>query len=229
MKRILLLTTLLVAIVTGVMLTGCRNTVKPEINGSEHQPIMDGWTYEMAGEYWLQSALEGERSNVTAEGKAWMTPEQLASIDDENIQVRLPLSPEGTDPLPHNDRTYREAENGGFITFHLMSEEQLAADSALQALLRSEQLTTRQTMTVGTAELQLKETMYELMDTMTCYVQQRGRGIYTLYTIRDQGTTVCPDGYPMPLAAIIAVHPGADSLTICRGNDLGPNYIVEKK
>jgi len=212
-----------------LLFTACNVVHKPDINGSEHQPLMHGWTYEQAGEYWLQSTLDRERGEALNEGKSWMTPEQLASIDDENIQVRLPLAPEGTNPLPRNGITYRQAESDGFIKFQLMSEVELQADTILGATLRAEEYTASQLMTVGKADVWLKELMYFDTDTTTtCYVQKRGRGIYTLYYIMDRGTRSFPDGRIVSLAAVIAVHPGADSLTICRGNALEPAYVGEE-
>ena len=215
--------------VAALGLAGCNIVHKPDINGSDHQPMMHGWTYEQAGEYWLQAALDEERGNVSFEGRPWMTPEALASIDDENIQVDLPLAPKGTNPQPRNGTTYRQAENDGFVTFHLMGQTQLAADTMLAGTLKYEKLTLGQMMTIGKADVRLQEPMYDSQDTtLTCYVQQRGRGIYTLYYITNYGTNAYPQGTFTSIAAVIAVHPGSDSLTICRGNTIGPAYIAEK-
>lgn len=216
------------------LLTACNlfhRPDKPDINGWETgQPIMDGWTYEQAGEYWLQSALDEERGNFIRGERQWMTPEKLADYDDVNIQVHLPLAPEGTNPQPLNDVTYRQAESDGFITFHLKTEAELRADSVLTGALRSSNLALEKALTIGTAEVWLKEMMYfDLDTTLACYVQQRGRGIYTLYYVADRGTHSYPLGHLQSLAAVIAVHPGADSITICRGNFLGPSYQAEKK
>ena len=49
MKKMLLLTAV-------VLLTSCHMG-RPDINGSKHQPIMHGWTYEQAGEFWLAADL----------------------------------------------------------------------------------------------------------------------------------------------------------------------------
>ena len=207
----------------------CNRPLKPEINGSDHQPILDGWTYEEAGEYWLTDALDLERGGVAQEGASWMTAEQLANLEDENIQVHLPLAPEGSNPQPLDGATYSEAEEGGFVTFHLMDDSVLEADSLLNGALKELELTAKDMMTIGRADVNLREVAYAYLDTtLTCYVQQRGRGIYTLYYIADLHTYTYPYGRIQSLAAVMAVHPGADSITICRGNILGPNYIREK-
>lgn len=55
MKKLTITTS---AIATGLLitiLTGCNIIHKPDINGSDRQPIMHGWTREQAGEYWLQA------------------------------------------------------------------------------------------------------------------------------------------------------------------------------
>lgn len=72
--------------------TSCNIIHKPDINGSKRQPIMHGWTLQQAGEYWLQSDLDVERSQAIHSGGEWMTAEQLASLDDENVKVNLPLA-----------------------------------------------------------------------------------------------------------------------------------------
>lgn len=80
MKKLLFL-----AIVT-TWLVACTLVHKPDINGSDHQPMMHGWSHEQAGEYWLQSVLDKDLANEHP-----MTAEQLSTLDDENIQVHLPL------------------------------------------------------------------------------------------------------------------------------------------
>lgn len=197
MKYSIITFTLAVAL-SAFGLTGCNVIHKPDINGSEHQPLMHGWTYEQAGEYWLQSALDDDLNSEHP-----MTAEKLAKFDDENIRVNLPLAPEGTNPQPRYEVIYRQQDTGGFLTFHTYGDTLMA-------------------------DVLLKEMMYFDQDTtLACYVQQRGRGIYTLYYIADRGTKAYPDGHKRAVAAVIAVHPGADSLTICRGNMLGPDYFAE--
>ena len=218
-----------ISIITVIALFASCNVIhKPDINGSDRQPIMHGWTFEQAGEYWLRSDLDSERSSATRSGGEWMSAEQLASLDDENVQVKLPLAPEGTNPLPRNGITYRQADTDGFITFNL-DEKELVADTILSAVLSADSLTVQQLMTVGKAQVCLKEPLYFSNDTiMNCYVQQRGRGIYTLYYITDRGTRHYPHGRLQSFAAVVSVYANADSLVICRGNNLGPAYKIKK-
>ena len=217
-----------VAIVTIMVLTGCNIWHKPDINGSKRQPIMHGWTLQQAGEYWLQSDLDVERSQAIHSGGEWMTAEQLASLDDENVKVNLPLAPEGANPLPRNGIEYRQADTEGFITFNF-NEKELAADTILSEYLAADSLTIKQLMTVGKAQVNLKEPLYFINDTtLNCYVQQRGRGIYTLYYVTDRGTRHYPHGRLRSIAAVISVYEGADSLVICRGNMLGAAYKAKK-
>lgn len=211
-----------------VLFASCNVIHKPDINGSDRQPIMHGWTREQAGEYWLQSDLDSERSSATRNGGEWMSAEQLASLDDENVQVKLPLAPEGTNPQPRNGIAYRQTDTDGFITFSF-DEKELVADTILSAALNADSLTTKQLMTVGKAQVSLKEPLYFTNDTVfNCYVQQRGRGIYTLYYVTDRGTRHYPHGRLQSLAAVISVYEGADSLVICRGNRLGAAYKIKK-
>ncbi len=194
-----IITLTVVAALSAFGLTGCNIVHKPDINGSEHQPLLHGWTFEQAGEFWLQSALDDDLNSESP-----MTAEQLARLDDENIRVNLPLAPESTNPQPRQKTIYRQQDTGGFLTFHSHGDTLMA-------------------------DVLLKEMMYFDQDTtLTCYVQQRGRGIYTLYYIANRGTRAYPDGHKRAVAAVIAVHPGSDSLTICRGNQIGPAYICEK-
>ena len=180
-----IITLTVVAALTAFGLTGCNIVHKPDINGSEHQPLLHGWTFEQAGEFWLQSALDDDLNSESP-----MTAEQLARLDDENIRVNLPLAPEGTNPQPRQKTIYRQQDTGGFLTFHSHGDTLMA-------------------------DVLLKEMMYFDQDTtLTCYVQQRGRGIYTLYYITNYGTNAYPQGTFTSIAAVIAVHPGSDSLTI---------------
>ncbi len=224
MSKIKILSTLAMLAV----FTSCNIIHKPDINGSKRQPIMHGWTLQQAGEYWLQSDLDVERSQAIHSGGEWMTAEQLASLDDENVKVNLPLAPEGTNPLPRNGIEYRQADTEGFITFNF-NEKELAADTILSEYLAADSLTIKQLMTIGKAQIDLKEPLYFINDTtLNCYVQQRGRGIYTLYYVTDRVTRHYPHGRLRSLAAVISVYEGADSLVICRGNMLGAAYKAKK-
>ena len=109
------------------------------------------------------------------------------------------------------------------------NEKELAADTILSEYLAADSLTIKQLMTVGKAQVNLKEPLYFINDTtLNCYVQQRGRGIYTLYYVTDRGTRHYPHGRLRSIAAVISVYEGADSLVICRGNMLGAAYRAKK-
>lgn len=229
MNKIATLTT--VAALSAPWLTGCNVVHKPDINGSETQPIMHGWTHEQAGEYWLQSELHSELCNViSGEGK-WKTAEQLAEFRMENICVLLPLAPKGTNPEPRPGKTYRQPEYDSYVRFTPMGAAELQADTILMPALQAAGTSPKQLLTAGRAEVWLKEPAYFNEDSVavSCYYQQRGRGIYTLYRIANRGTYSYPKGEVQTMAAVIAVYPGGDSLSVNRGNMMGPNYYLSDK
>lgn len=125
------LSTLAAMMAAALLLTAC-NWGRSNINGwKSGQPIMDGWTHEMAGEYWLPSVMADQQPQ---------TAEEVANLQKVNVQVNLPVHEEN--PMPHDGITYRQASTGGFITFHLTPVE---GDTLCP---------------VGTADLHLKEPMY---------------------------------------------------------------------
>ena len=106
------LSTLAAMMAAALLLTAC-NWGRPNINGwKSGQPIMDGWTHEMAGEYWLPSVMADQQPQ---------TAEEVANLQKVNVQVNLPVHEEN--PMPHDGITYRQASTGGFITFHLTPVE----------------------------------------------------------------------------------------------------------
>lgn len=198
------LSTLAAMMAATLLLTAC-NWGRPNINGwKSGQPIMDGWTHEMAGEYWLPSVMADQQPQ---------TAEEVANLQKVNVQVNLPVHEEN--PMPHDGITYRQASTGGFITFHLTPVE---GDTLCP---------------VGTADLHLKEPMYFDRDSLkTVRVKSHGKGIFSTYSIKQQPLRGQPKRYAEELewnAAIISVYPGGDSLLICRGNTLGEAYVAEKK
>lgn len=195
---------IIVALTASTLLLTACNLGRPNINGGKTgQPIMDGWTFEMAGEFWLPSVLHDEKPQ---------TPEEVAHLNKVNVQVNLPVHE--SNPMPLDGVTYRQASTGGFITFHLTPVE----GDTLHP--------------IGTAEMQLRERMYWEQDTLTdIRVQSRGKGIFTLYHIerqRKRGEPNQYNQYPQWNAAIISVYPGGDSLLICRGNWVGDAYVAER-
>ena len=190
-----------------LVLTAC-NLGRPNINGGKTgQPIMDGWTYEQAGEYWLPSVFSEKNPQ---------TPEEVATLNKVNVQVNLPVH-EGN-PMPRDGVTYRQASSDGFITFHLSQPTHKADDDTIDTAI------------IDTADMFLRERMYFEQDSLTnARVKSWGKGIFTLYTVNKRiakkaGAT--SDGMEF-LPAIISVYPGGDSLLICRGNFTDDAYIAD--
>ena len=185
------------------LLTAC-NLGRPNINGEKTgQPIMDGWLFEQAGEFWLPSVIRELNPQ---------TPEEWANLNKVNVQVKLPVH-EG-DPMPKDGATYRQASTHGYITFHLQGMEGDTLNP------------------IGTADLWLKESNYFGQDTtFTVRVLQQGKGIFSTYHIKRQRQRGEPERYEEWVEwypAIISVYPGGDSLLICRGNFLGDVYKLEE-
>ena len=85
--------------------------------------------------------------------------------------------------------------------------------------------------TIGVADYRLSEPLYFSFNEKgaTSMVQNRGKGIFTLYHMnrvrnREDGTVWYE---PQWDAAVISVFPGADSLLICRGNTIYEAYTAE--
>ena len=189
-------------VVSVFLLTAC-NLGRPNINGGKTgQPIMDGWTHEQAGEYWLPSVI----SELSPE-----TPEEWASLSKVNVQVNLPVQ-DGA-PMPKDGVTYRQASSGGYIVFHLSPVEGDTLNP------------------VGTAELFLKEWGYfDHKTTETVRVKNPGKGIFSTYHIRRERMRGEEERYKEWMEwypAIISVYPGGDSLLICRGNRVEEAYVAE--
>lgn len=187
---------------TALLLTAC-NLGHPTINGGKTgQPIMDGWTFEMAGEYWLPSVMADKKPQ---------TPEEVANLTEVNVQVKLPVH-EGN-PMPHDGVTYRQASTGGYITFHMTPIEGDTLNP------------------VGTVEMLLKEDMYWERDTVRdVRVRSYGKGIFSTYAINRERQRGEPERSRESVAiipAIISVYPGGDSLLISRGNMLYDAYVAE--
>lgn len=186
---------------TATLLVGC-NFGRPIINGEKTgQPIMDGWTRQMAGEYWLPSVLAD---------KAPKTPEEVANLNEVNVQVKLPVHE--SNPMPQDGVTYRQASTGGYITFHLTTVEGDTLNP------------------IGTAEMHLRESDYFDVDTIKdVRLLSYGKGIFTTYHIQRQISKKKPEPYEWVenYPAIISVYPGGDSLIICRGNSIDDAYVAE--
>ena len=196
-------TNLIAIVIASVLLiTACN--IRPNINGDKTgMPIMDGWTFEMAGEYWMPSVL----SEVNPK-----TAEEVANLNKVHVQVALPVH-EGN-PMPREGVTYRQTSTDGYITFHFTPIEGDTLNP------------------VGTAEMHLKESGSFGIDTIKeARVVSYGKGIFTTYHIERQrlrGEEERYDEWREWYPAIISVYPGGDSLLICRGNFVGDAYVAEK-
>jgi hypothetical protein len=195
-------TMIVLMVATSALLMTACNFGRPVINGGKTgQPIMDGWTFQMAGEYWLPSVM-GELNP--------QTPEEFASLNKVNVQVKLPVFE--SNPMPKDGVIYRQASTGGFVTFHLTEVEGDTLNP------------------VGTAEMWLREEGYFENDTTEVRVLSRGKGIFTVYHIerqRQRGEPVRYEEFVRTDPAIISVYPDGDSLLICRGNFMGDAYVAE--
>lgn len=183
---------------------------EPYINGgNSDQPIMDGWTFEMAAEYYLREELGYEYSRVIRNEDNWRSPQALATLTWGHVQVKLPVQQE--DVMPRFGVTYRQPETGGTITFNgPPSSLPTIYGDTLQA--------------VGEATFHLEDPMYDYQsETNTAYIQSRGQGLYTLFLMegkRNPDTNEWQDDCnPSWFPVIISVYPGGDSLTISRGLD----------
>ena len=194
------------------LMAGCIPGNPHRINGKNTgQPIMDGWTRQQAGEFWLAATLTDNWSDVINAKRGWMTAEELASLSNVNVKVTLPVHPEN--PMPKMGVTYRQKSTGGYITFR---DSVIVGDTL---------------HTIGVADYQLCEPLYFSFNEKgaTSMVQNRGKGIFTLYHMnrvrnREDGTARYE---PQWDAAVISVFPGADSLLICRGNTIYEAYTAE--
>lgn len=154
---------------------------------------------------WLSGTLN------SPEGHA-LTADSLATLsEDRSIRsIALPVS--ATDVLPHMG-TYRHVATGGTLTFRPYANEKDTINPVCKVDLRV-----------------VIHSYYDttcLPDTAeTACVQNRGKGILAFYHIvhgggPNGGRHRCydkhPDGYPQYWGALVAVHPGADSLTISWG------------
>ncbi|MBO4672811.1 MAG: hypothetical protein J5616_00465 [Bacteroidaceae bacterium] len=189
---------------TALLLTAC-NFGRPIINGEKTgQPIMDGWTYEMAGEHWLPAVMTDQKPQ---------TPEEVANLSEVNVQVKLPVH--DGNPMPLDGVTYRQASTGGYITFHLNPVEGDTLNP------------------IGTAEMLLKESGYFDLDTIKdVRLLSYGKGIFSTYHIMRQRQRGEPERYNEWVEnypAILSVYPGGDSLLICRGNFVADAYVAEKE
>lgn len=201
MNRNMMTIAIMAAIAT--LLVAC-NFGRPIINGEKTgQPIMDGWTRQMAGEFWLPSVFID---------KAPQTPEEVANLNEVNVQVKLPVYE--SNPIPRDGVTYRQASTGGHITFHLSPVEGDTLNP------------------IGIAEMHLRESGYFDIDTIKdARLLSYGKGIFSTYHIQRQLPRKEPQRYIEWVEyypAIISVYPGGDSLIICRGNSIGDAYVAEQ-
>ena len=210
-----------------LLMTACGpkkpNVDEPEeeewnINGGDSdQPIMDGWTYEMAAEYYMQGELDFDYGHVKRGDRDWLTPDSLSRLTNGHVQVNIPLQPQ--DNKPRIGVTYRQPEEGGTITFNGGPED---LPTIYGDTLPS----------VAQATFHFKDALYDYQaEPYTAYVQSRGKGLYTLYRMegmRDEDTNKWVDhSNPVWYPVIISVYPGGDSLVISRGMHWLETFVPE--
>ena len=189
------------------------------INGGDSdQPIMDGWTFEMAAEYYLADELEYDYSRVVRGESDWLTPDSLTRLTHGHVQVNIPLQQQ--DAKPRFGVTYRQPETGGTIIFK--------DTPSLQPTRYGDTLPA-----IGEATFHFDDDMYDYQtEPYTAYVQSRGKGLYTLYRMdrsRDPETNEWRDhSNPVWYPVIISVYPKGDSLVISRGMSALETFIPEQ-
>lgn len=189
------------------------------INGGDSdQPIMDGWTYEMAAEYYMQSELQYDYGYVLRCERSWLDPDTLARLTNGHVQVNIPVQKQ--DNKPRFNIVYQQPETGGTIIFS-------GSPQRLPTIYGDE------LPSIGEATCHFKDVEYDyLTEPYTAYVQSRGKGLYTLFRmegLRDEETDEwvehCnPIWYPV----IISVYPRGDSLVISRGMSALETFVPEK-
>lgn len=210
----------LTIIATGLLMTAC-NAGRPNINGGDSdQPIMDGWTFEQASEFWLASVLTDERTAVLNGEGEWLTPDSLAHLTKGHVRVKLPIH--DGDPTPHWGVTYRQPQTGGFITFR---------DSAATHLTVSGDTL----QSIGLAHYHFCDNMLPESADTTVFVQSRGKGLFTGFLMNrvrkhhDDGTwTWQKNGNPEWFPFIVSIYPGGDSLLVSRGLNPVEVFVIEK-
>ncbi len=189
------------------------------INGGDtDQPIMDGWTFERAAEFYLAEQLDYDYSHVVRGESGWLTPDSLARLTNGHVQVKIPVQQQDT--KPRFEVTYRQPETGGTISFRdSPSRQPTRYGDTLQA--------------IGEATFQFKDALYDYQtESFTAYVQSRGKGIYTLFRMegsRDPDTKEWRDhSNPAWYPAIISVYPQGDSLVISRGMSALETFVPQR-
>ena len=192
-----------------LLLTAC-GFGRPQINGGDSdQPIMDGWTYEEAAEYWLGSVLDDEHT-LAANGKAqWLTPDSLARLTKGHVNLSLPVH--DSQPLPRWGVTYRQARTGGYITFRdSASTHPLVSGDILQS--------------VGMISYHFQDNQLPQVTDSTAYMQSRGKGLFTAFWLskvrtrqKDGSWIIEPNEGAKWCPFVISVYPGGDSLLVSRG------------
>lgn len=189
-----------------------------EINGGDSdQPIMDGWTFEMAAEFYLADELNYDYSHVVRGERDWLTPDSLARLTKGYVQVDIPVQEKNA--KPRFNVTYRQPNAGGTITF--------SGESTSNVTIYGDALPA-----IGEATFHFADDMYDYQsEPYTAYVQSRGLGLYTLYRMegtRDENKEWHDHSNPIWYPVIISVYPGGDSLVISRGMGALETFVPEK-
>lgn len=202
-----------------LILTAC-SLGRPSINGGDtDQPIMDGWTMEMAAEYWLASVLGYEHAAVVNDKGQWLTPDSLAHLTKGHVRVDLPIHE--SNPMPRFDVTYRQPKTGGIISFsNSPSQQPTISGDTLQS--------------IGLIHYHFLDNMYRDTADTTVYVQSHGKGLFTGFRMshvrkrEDDGSWKWVEhGMAQWSPFVISVYPGGDSLVVSRGLKCIETFIAD--
>ena len=209
-----------------LLLTAC-SFGRPRINGGDtDQPILDGWTYQQAAEYWLALLLDGEYSSVANGKAAWLAPDSLARLTKGHVHLSLPVH--DGDPEPLWGATYHQVRTGGFMTFRdSATTHPLASGDTLRS--------------VGMVRYHFQDSLLPEAADTTVFMQSRGKGLFTGFLVsrvrtrqKDGSWKSESNGSPRWCPFVVSVYPGGDSLLVSRGlnavevfvrNDNSPNNI----
>ena len=203
-----------------ILMTAC-SFGRPQINGGDSdQPIMDGWTYQQAAEYWLGSLLDEEHSAV-ANGKGqWLVADSLARLTKGHVHLNLPIS--DSQPLPRWGVSYRQPHTGGYISFRdSTATHPLASGDTLQS--------------IGIISYHFQDSMFPESADSTVFMYRRGKGLFTGFWLskvrsrqKDGAWVTEPNSGAKWCPFVISVYPSGDSLLVSRGQEALEVFVDEQ-
>ena len=141
---------------------------------------------------------------MTADQLADMSPKFSERIKGCGVEVKLPVTNVNT--LPLNGVCYKAADSGSTLVFDLTERDDSLPN-------------------VGMVTMELFEDVWGharkgngAPDSVSYFVQSRGKGIYTIYTYdTDRIMRNYGDQSPLFEGRLLFVYPGADSILVHRG------------